>query len=224
MFVPGFDPTAPEEAPARDRRPVTFDLRLLESFLVLADELHFGRAAQRLGFAQPARSRQVRRLETQVGVPLFTRNAHGVALSAAGLAFRGPAGAALTSALDAAADAVRAAQGVTGHLTVAIGQGVLVLVGDLLRSFAEVHAKVDLEIVSITDATGLEAVRSGGVSAAVVWSDASPPRGFETSATAVLDVPHPRHAPPRGSRRHHDRGTPGRGSCHVPPPRRSGAV
>ncbi|MEA2271659.1 MAG: hypothetical protein QOI98_367, partial [Solirubrobacteraceae bacterium] len=58
------------------------DLRLLEPFLVLGEELHFTRAAERLHVAQPALSQQVARLERQLGVVLFTRAP--VALTPAG--------------------------------------------------------------------------------------------------------------------------------------------
>ena len=62
------------------------DLRLLTSFLALADELHFSRAAERLHIAQPALSQQIARLERQVGFQLFDRPPRPIALTAGGRA------------------------------------------------------------------------------------------------------------------------------------------
>ncbi|AEW99762.1 LysR family transcriptional regulator [Streptantibioticus cattleyicolor] len=64
------------------------ETRELEYFIVLADELHFGRAAARLSIAQPALSKAIRRIESRIGVPLFVRNSRHVALTPAGKALQ----------------------------------------------------------------------------------------------------------------------------------------
>ncbi|MEM7679344.1 MAG: LysR family transcriptional regulator, partial [Myxococcota bacterium] len=63
------------------------EIKHLEMFVALAEVLHFGRAAQRLGCTQPALSRGVQRLETDLDVQLFERDSRNVRLTDAGQAF-----------------------------------------------------------------------------------------------------------------------------------------
>ncbi|MGW5152380.1 LysR family transcriptional regulator [Rhodococcus koreensis] len=67
------------------------ELRQVQTFLAVAEELHFGRAAERLNMTQPAVSQQIRALEKDVGVRLLHRNTRAVSLTAAGQSFLEPA-------------------------------------------------------------------------------------------------------------------------------------
>nr|WP_240979737.1 LysR family transcriptional regulator [Streptomyces sp. HNM0574] len=80
----------------------------MTSFVAVAEELHFGRAAKRLQMAQPPLSQQIRQLEKELGVPLFERSTRSVRLTSAGEAFLAPVRTVLED-LDIATRVVRAA-------------------------------------------------------------------------------------------------------------------
>ena len=94
------------------------EFRHLRYFLVLAEELHFGRAARRLSMSQPPLSLNIQQLEASVGARLFTRSSKSVALTAAGLAFVPAAQALLDQAAQAARLARDVGQGMAGSLTI----------------------------------------------------------------------------------------------------------
>jgi DNA-binding transcriptional LysR family regulator len=94
------------------------ELRHLRSFVAVAEERHFGRAAQRLHMAQPPLSQQIRRLETELGATLLHRTTRSVELAPAGEVLLLRAREILTAVDRATEDARRAARGEFGRLAV----------------------------------------------------------------------------------------------------------
>ena len=94
------------------------ELRHLRYFVALAEELHFGRAAQRLQISQPPLSQQIAALEREIGVPLLRRTSRMVELTPAGGAFLEEARQTLDQARNAVEQARRAALGEIGRLQV----------------------------------------------------------------------------------------------------------
>ncbi|MFB9522997.1 LysR family transcriptional regulator [Streptomyces cremeus] len=92
--------------------------RLLEQFLTVAQEKHFGRAAERLGMSQPPLSQSVQRLERTVGAQLFDRGPGGARLTAAGKVFATDAQRLLDLQIAAVARARRVAAGMEGGVRV----------------------------------------------------------------------------------------------------------
>lgn len=110
-------------------------LSQLQSFIIVAEELHFGHAAQRLHRSQPPISRQIRLLEEELGVELFKRNTQNVSLTQAGKIFLKEIRPALAGILSAAEAAKRTAAGHIGVLS--IGMTASIMFGMLPRILTE---------------------------------------------------------------------------------------
>jgi DNA-binding transcriptional LysR family regulator len=114
---------------------MSHDVRLLRSFLVLADELHFGRAAAALHITQPALSQQMQRLERQLGVTLLNRSRSGVALTEEGAALVGPARATVAAALAVEETAALLRDGYRGQVKLGFSPGAHYAVQTLSNAF-----------------------------------------------------------------------------------------
>jgi DNA-binding transcriptional LysR family regulator len=150
--------------------------RLWRSFTTVAEELHYGRAAEHLHITQPALSRQIRDLERALGVTLFDRTSRRVALSQAGQAVLGQARRALTESDRAVRLARLAAQGGWGELTIAALPAVaLGLLPGIVRAYRDAHRSVDVTITESFDDEQFTALAAGRVDAGFLRAAEAPP-------------------------------------------------
>lgn len=170
----------------------------LHAFTVLAEELHFGRAAARLGIAQPPLSQQIRRLEEKVGHPLFDRGPTRVTLTPAGRELLPAAQRALAD-LDAGLRAARrVGSGERGTLRIGFAASLaLTVLPGVLRTYRQRFPDVELDIREMTSSPQLTALRDGAIDIGLLREppDDELEFGFRTvlreSFVAVLPAGHP---------------------------------
>ncbi|GAA3882097.1 LysR family transcriptional regulator [Leifsonia kafniensis] len=178
------------------------ELRQLRYFMAVADELHFGRAAQRLHMSQPPLSVQVGRLEREVGIALFERSTRRVSLTPAGRHLQERARRILDEV-----DAVRAEMrdyvcGLTGQLTVGfVSSANYTVLPDVVQMFRARRANVTLTLVPLTSGEQFDRLREGTIDVGIVRDEfpqagpSSPPLStevvFEERLVACLPVNHP---------------------------------
>ncbi|MBV2366267.1 LysR family transcriptional regulator [Streptomonospora nanhaiensis] len=171
----------------------------LHVFVVLAEELHFGRAAARLGIAQPPLSQQIRRLEDRVGHALFRRGPGGVALTPAGRELLPAARRALSGLAEGLAAARAVGGGRAGRLRIGFAASLaLTVLPGLLRTYRQRHPGVDLDIREMTTAPQLAALHEGTIDVGLLREPPAEEEGalgFRTVLrepfAAVLPAAHP---------------------------------
>lgn len=166
---------------------MALDPRLLLSFVVLAEELHFGRAAERLNLAQPALSQQIQRLEQQVGSQLYTRSSRMVELTDSGRAMLEPARAVLRAAAQAERAAKEAARVSEHPLRVGVNHYVEDVV-PAVTAYASNHPEVRLWISRMYEPQG-QTMLEGGYLDAFVGSEFALPEDSRVSRTRSVDIP-----------------------------------
>lgn len=125
------------------------DVSQLRCFLAVAEELHFGRAAERLHMAQPPLSRTIKQMERELGVQLFDRNTRSVRLTASGQALISPARAVLETMRRAEAAVRSAGEGEVGVVRIAFaGLSTHRLVARLARVVRSRRPGIQLELES----------------------------------------------------------------------------
>jgi DNA-binding transcriptional LysR family regulator len=139
------------------------DFRHFRYFLVVAEELHVARAAEKLGIAQPALSQMIRTIEERVGARLFHRAHRRIELTAAGRAFVVEVRQALAHVDAASLVAKRAARGETGRVRIGYVSSALAEEAFLtaLAAFRRSHPEVVVDLLLRTTADHIAAMRDG---------------------------------------------------------------
>ncbi|MFJ8042267.1 LysR family transcriptional regulator [Kitasatospora sp. NPDC096147] len=181
------------------------ETRELRYFVAVAEELHFGRAALRLGIAQPPLSRAIQQLERRLGAALLERTSRAVTLTAAGAVLLAEGRAAL-DAVDAAERRTRRAAGaVTGRPGLVLATKASAS-GDLLARLLDAYAggpdAVEVEVVLCGPAESGRLLREGRADAALLLRPFDPTDGLHTEElategqVALLPAGHPLAARP----------------------------
>jgi len=136
------------------------ELRHLRYFTMLAQELSFTRAAQRLHVSQPPLSQQIRALEDEVGTPLFVRTSRRVELTAAGTVFLAHARAILERVDQALGQARAAGAGRAGHLEIGLSGSLLLgPLPQLIAAYRRSYPDVGVMLHEMTPTAQLAALR-----------------------------------------------------------------
>ena len=146
------------------------DFRQFRYFVTTADELHFARAAERLDVSQPALSQQIKALEEQLGVQLFTRSNRRIELTEAGAAFLTEARATLEMADKSIRIAQDTARGEAGTIDIGYVGSVMyeMRFARLLKAYCQRHPQVRLTLHERAILPQIEAVRQRQLDIAIV--------------------------------------------------------
>jgi DNA-binding transcriptional LysR family regulator len=140
------------------------ELRQIRSFLSIAETLHFSRSAELIHLSQPALSLQIKALEEEIGVRLFVRDRRKTTLTAAGLAFRDDATAAVSQLDQAVRRARLAKNGKLGLIQIGfISTAGNELVPNIVRQFRTSNPDVELSLRNILTTDQIEMLNSGSL-------------------------------------------------------------
>jgi DNA-binding transcriptional LysR family regulator len=170
------------------------DLRRIRYFLAVAEELHFGRAAERVHVVQSAVSQQIKLLEEELGFNLFERTRQKVSLTIAGEVFVAEAQAILRRCDDAIAKLAAAVDGTLGHLTIGFVDNVLWSpFPQALRTFRNRYPNVDLKLLPLDRSAQVEALLSESIDVGIMPSPLLSTANLEASpfvsASLLIAIP-----------------------------------
>ena len=142
---------------------ITPDLRQLRYFVAVAEELHFTRAAERLGIAQPPLTQQIQKLEALVGCPVFTRG-RTTALTAAGAVLLEEARRILAQVDSAMEITRRTARGETGRLVLGVPPSIMLSgLPAVIRQFRNRYPEISFALREMSTSAIENAVHSGDI-------------------------------------------------------------
>ncbi|WP_321892831.1 LysR family transcriptional regulator [Paraburkholderia tropica] len=144
------------------------NFHLLKSFVTLANSLHFGTASQTLNLSQPALTKQIKRLEDDLGAPLFHRDRHGTALTELGRYFLGEARPLVEQAERVFSQGKRAARGEVGRLAIGYSFSTVETVSRVLPRFRARFPDVDVTLHDLSSAEQMERLLEGSLQAGFV--------------------------------------------------------
>lgn len=173
------------------------DLRKLRYFSVLAEEKHFGRAAQRLSLSQPPLSLAIRQLEEEIGARLFERTSRNVSLTAAGVALQREAQVLLRRTEETRVLVKAIADGKEGRLRLGFGGSMLYRgLPKILDAFQAASPDIELSLQELNSTEQIEALHRDEIDLGFIHGRATPKQleGFRYHAepfVACLPKFHP---------------------------------
>jgi len=165
------------------------ELRHLRYFLAVAETLHFGRAATKLGIAQPPLSQQIRRLEEMLGAQLFERTTRGVKLTPAGSTLRERARSTMARLADDLEQSRRVARGEEGRLTVGFSGSVMFTELPMaIQAYRRAYPRVDVQLREMWTSDQLAALADGSIDVGLSerWRATARTYDYAAAAGAVL--------------------------------------
>lgn len=145
------------------------DLRHLQYFIVVAEELHFGRAAKRLKMTQPPLSQQIQQLEDEMGVQLLSRSKRQVELTHAGMVFLMEARKTLSQLQRATNLARRAERGEVGHIVVGyVALATFDILPRMLKRYVEEYPNINVVLREMSSSEQVNALLSREIDVGVL--------------------------------------------------------
>ncbi len=129
------------------------NIKQMHYFVAVAEELHFGRAAERLDMAQPPLSRQIKQIEEDIGAQLFNRGRNAISLTQAGARLYKRLQTILADIDDTLLEVKRLGQGAEGRLRIGfVGSSTYGLVPNIIKSFRKNYPHVNLSLIPMNNA------------------------------------------------------------------------